>query len=83
MPRRSEFEIIADILEACSEKGTIRANIASQLTMNYQAINGYLSLLISKRLIKRVPEDEAAFIATPKGKRVLKTLRNIERMLKK
>jgi predicted transcriptional regulator len=74
--KRSRNEIISQILEIC-ENGASKTKIVYQANLNFNSVNPYLDLLIKNDLI-RVTEGRAIlYDTTPKGIRLLETIKQI------
>ena len=74
--KRSRNEIISQILEIC-KKGASKTKIVYQANLNFNTVNPYLDLLIKNDLI-RVNEGRAIlYETTPKGIRLLETIKQI------
>jgi predicted transcriptional regulator len=74
--KRSRNEIISQILEIC-KNGASKTKIVYQANLNFNSVNPYLDLLIKNDLI-RVSEGRAIrYDTTPKGIRLLETIKQI------
>ncbi len=74
--KRSRNEIISQILEIC-KNGASKTKIVYQANLNFNSVNPYLDLLIKNDLI-RVNEGRAIlYDTTPKGIRLLETIKQI------
>jgi len=74
--KRSRNEIISQILEIC-KNGASKTKIVYQANLNFRTVNPYLDLLIKNELI-RVNEGRAIlYNTTPKGKRLLESIKQI------
>ncbi len=74
--KRSRNEIISQILEIC-KNGASKTKIVYQANLNFNSVNTYLDLLIKNDLI-RVNEGRAIlYDTTPKGIRLLETIKQI------
>jgi predicted transcriptional regulator len=74
--KRSRNEIISQILEIC-KNGASKTKIVYQANLNFNTVNPYLDLLIKNDLI-RVNEGRAIlYETTPKGIRLLETIKQI------
>ena len=74
--KRSRNEIISQILEIC-KNGASKTKIVYQANLNFNTVNPYLDLLIKNDLI-RVNEGRAIlYDTTPKGIRLLETIKQI------
>ena len=78
--KRGRQEIISQILEICMN-GANKTHIVYQANLNFSTVNSYLDLLIKNDLI-RVHEGRAIlYDTTPKGKRLLESIKQINEKL--
>jgi len=74
--KRSRNEIISQILEICVN-GASKTKVVYQANLNFRTVNPYLDLLIKNDLI-RVNEGRAIlYDTTPKGIRLLESIKQI------
>jgi len=81
MARRSNDQIIAQILEICLNANQVKTRIVYQANMNFTIINYYLDLLIRKELLEVIPSKYLTYKTTPKGKKALEGLKAIEKII--
>jgi len=81
MPRRSKDQLIAQILEICLQSDSSKTRIVYRANMSFNAIESYMDLLTSKGLLKASSDKYPIYSTTPKGERVLKSLKAIEEMV--
>jgi len=81
MPRRSKGQIIAQILEICLMFGVVKTDVICRSNLNFKTAMPYLDLLIRRGLLDAVPGKSTIYKTTPKGKRALKALRAIEKII--
>ena len=81
MPPRSTDQIIAKILETCLKPGVTKTYVVYQSNLNFKRVMPYLNLLTGRGLLEMVPGKFKIYKTTPKGKRALKALNAIEKMV--
>jgi predicted transcriptional regulator len=74
--KRSRQEIISQILEICT-KGASKTKIVYLAYLNFRTVNPYLNLLIKNDLIRVNEGSVILYNTTPKGKRLLESMRQI------
>ena len=74
--KRSRNEIISQILEIC-KKGASKTKIVYQANLNFRTVNPYLDLLIKNDLIQINVGRAILYETTPKGIRLLETIKQI------
>jgi predicted transcriptional regulator len=68
--RRTSLQIMVQILTQCSD-GSKKTHIVYTANLNFQMLNGYLIILISKEMIR---EEDNFFVTTEIGKQFLNTI---------
>ena len=81
MARRSNDQIIAQILEICQNTNVVKTRIVYQANMNFTIVNHYLDLLTRKELLEVVPSKYLTYKTMPKGKTALEGLKAIEKII--
>jgi len=81
MPKRSKDQITAQILEICLQSDIVKTKIVYQVNMNFYTINPYLDRLIEMGLLEASLGTYTIYKTTPKGKYILKMLRDIEEII--
>jgi len=81
MLRRSKGQIIAQILEICLMPGVVKTNVICRSNLNFKTATPYLDLLIRRGLLDAVPGKPTIYKTTPKGRKGLKALRAIEKII--
>ena len=74
--KRSRNEIISQILEIC-KNGASKTKIVYQANLNFNSVNPYLDLLIKNDLIRVNEGRVILYETTPKGIRLLETIKQI------
>jgi len=74
--KRSRNEIISQILEICIN-GANKTHIVYQANLNFRTVNTYLDPLIKNGLIRVNEEREIHYEITPKGIRLLESIKQI------
>lgn len=74
--KRSRQEIISQILEICM-KGASKTKIVYQANLNFKTVNPYLDLLIKNDLIQVNEGRAILYDTTPKGIRLLESIKRI------
>jgi predicted transcriptional regulator len=74
--KRSRNEIISQILEIC-KNGASKTKIVYQANLNFNSVNPYLDLLIKNDLIWVNEGGAILYETTPKGIRLLETIKQI------
>jgi predicted transcriptional regulator len=83
MLRRSKDKIIADIFEVCLMPGLAKTNVVYQANLNFKTALPYLDLLTRGGLLETVPGESTIYFykTTAKGRKALKALRAIEKII--
>ena len=76
--KRSRDQIKAQILALCQEEGANKTRIVYQVGLNFKTVNGYLDLLLEKRLLEAIPGAYIMYKTTEKGEGALESHRAIE-----
>jgi predicted transcriptional regulator len=87
-PRRSEVEIICDILEICLE-GATKTSIVYRANLNFSRLDRYLSMLIGIGYLSlgivsgenNKNETKIVYVTTEQGKHFLANFANMQRCL--
>jgi predicted transcriptional regulator len=74
--KRSRQEIISQILEICIN-GASKTRIVYQVNLNFKTVNPYLNLLIKNDLIQVNEGRAILYETTPKGLRLLESIKRI------
>ena len=74
--KRSRQEIISQILEICMN-GASKTKIVYQANLNFKTVNPYLDLLIKNDLIQVNEGRAILYETTPKGIRLLESIKQI------
>ena len=74
--KRSRQEIISQILEICIN-GASKTRIVYQVNLNFKTVNPYLDLLIKNDLIQVNEGRAILYETTPKGLRLLESIKRI------
>jgi predicted transcriptional regulator len=74
--KRSRQEIISQILEICID-GASKTKIVYQGNLNFKTVNPYLDLLIKNDLIQVKEGHAILYETTPKGIRLLESIKRI------
>jgi predicted transcriptional regulator len=78
--KRGRQEIISQILEICMN-GANKTHIVYQANLNFRTVNTYLDPLIKNGLIKVNEERAIHYETTPKGIRLLESIKQIQRQI--
>ena len=71
--RRNQFEIWAEVLEACTRKGRTQSALLRQLRLKTSAIKDAIDFLIGAGLVQESGDDNRLYLTTPKGEEALIT----------
>ena len=74
--KRNRQEIISQILEICIN-GASKTRIVYQVNLNFKTVNPYLDLLIKNDLIQVNEGRAILYETTPKGLRLLESIKRI------
>lgn len=77
MSKRSKETITARILETCCNSAS-KTHIVYKAGLNFRTVMPYLELLSAKGMIELVPEKPPLYRTTPKGKKTLVALKQVE-----
>ena len=80
--RRSEFQILANILEL-ARGGVNKIRILYQVNLNYTQLTRYLSLLLEKNLLEEIrgTNHDKVYQTTEKGLELLDKIRKVESLM--
>jgi predicted transcriptional regulator len=74
-PRRTELQIVAELLRIASEDGATKTALVYRANLNFKVVQRYLDNLESRGMIKRHEEGLGTFYAsTPKGREALSSI---------
>lgn len=80
MPERNDdFEVIGDILNACTKNnGMMKTHIVQTTTRGFQRVSQYLESMMERGLIKR---EGWVYIITEEGDNLRKDIENLRKQL--
>jgi predicted transcriptional regulator len=78
------MDIIANILRV-SDEGAKKTHIMYKCNLSFRQLHAYLSLLIDRRLLRKVEREESSrqelYVTTSKGKAFLQAYKGIKALL--
>jgi len=79
--RRSKIQIYSQILTTCRDDAVIKTQIVYDSYLNFNSAGNFLDILLKRNLIEYIQENDSIYYkTTAKGKRVLRSLQEIEKI---
>ena len=81
--KRTEDQIIFEILKICEGDGVIITKIVGSLNLNFKTTPKYINLLVKNELIEVVNGEAILYKTTPKGIKALRYFRKLNALIPK